>query len=74
VFAGRHFAIGEFILRRRHSRIVTEGELAGLTPWERDHLCELDFDRFGDRGRPPATPSTAGAAVNAPPAVARAPV
>lgn len=46
-FARRHFTGGEFILRRRHSRIVTDGELARLSPWERNHLCELDFDRFG---------------------------
>ena len=47
MFARRHFTGSEFILRRRHSRIVTHGELARLSPWERDHLCELDFDRFG---------------------------
>jgi hypothetical protein len=47
VFARRSFATGEFIFRRRHVRTVDAEGLSGLCEWERDHICELDFDRFG---------------------------
>jgi hypothetical protein len=47
VFARRGFAEGAFIFRRRHLRIVDGAELALLDDWERMHLCELGFDRFG---------------------------
>jgi SET domain-containing protein len=47
VFALRRFAPGEFIFRRYHRRVVTASELDGLSEWERLHLCELAFDRFG---------------------------
>jgi hypothetical protein len=46
VFARRPFAVGEFIFRRRHARILTADELAAAPEWERIHLCELDVDRF----------------------------
>jgi SET domain-containing protein len=46
VFARRSFEEGEFIFRRRHARVVSEKELASLTEWDGEHLCELDFDRY----------------------------
>ena len=46
VFARRAFSEGEFIFRRRHTRVVADDELAGLSDWEQMHLCELGFDRF----------------------------
>jgi hypothetical protein len=46
VYARRPFAEGEFIFRRRHSRIVSARQLDGVSEWERVHLCELGFDRF----------------------------
>ena len=45
VFALRDFARGEFILRRRHGRVVRNDRLATLTRTERRHLTELDRDR-----------------------------
>jgi SET domain-containing protein len=45
LFALRAFAPGEFILRRRHGRIVRTARLGSLTPEERRHLCELDYER-----------------------------
>jgi len=45
VFAKRRFRKGEFILRRRHVRVVTSSDIPGLSPEERRHLCELDFER-----------------------------
>ncbi len=47
VFALRPFAAGEFIFRRHHTRVVTASELDDLSEWERAHLSELGFDRFG---------------------------
>lgn len=46
VFARRGFAPGEFVFRRRHSRVLAAVELDDLAEWERLHLCELGFDRF----------------------------
>jgi hypothetical protein len=46
VYARRSFAKDEFIFRRRHARVVAAGDIPALTGWERDHLCELGFDRF----------------------------
>jgi hypothetical protein len=46
VFALRPFTTGEFIFRRRHTRVLTAAELDLASDWERIHLCELDFDRF----------------------------
>jgi hypothetical protein len=46
VFARRAFAEGEFIFRRRHSRVLTGDEVETLDDWERIHICELGFDRF----------------------------
>jgi uncharacterized protein len=46
VFARRDFARGEFIFRRRHSRVVGSSELPTLSEWESIHLCELSFDEF----------------------------
>ena len=46
VFAKREFAAGDFVFRRRHSRVVTEQQLGELSDEERIHLCELDFDRY----------------------------
>ena len=45
VFALRDFATGEFIFRRRHSRIVTYEELGALSAKEQMHMCELDTER-----------------------------
>jgi SET domain-containing protein len=46
VYARRAFAAGEFVFRRRHSRVVSGDELAQASEWDRVHLCELGFDRF----------------------------
>ena len=46
VFARRSFAEGEFLFRRRHVRVVGPEGVAGLSPEDRMHLCELDVDRF----------------------------
>lgn len=46
VYARRSFAEGEFIFRRRHTRVLSGDEVASVTDWERIHLCELGFDRF----------------------------
>src|SRR5689334_18777211 len=46
VFARRRFAEGEFIFRRRHTRVFTADELRSATPWEQLHMCELGFDQF----------------------------
>ncbi|HET8568650.1 MAG TPA: SET domain-containing protein [Candidatus Limnocylindria bacterium] len=45
VFACRAFRRGEFILRRRHGRVVRTSQLATLSAEERRHLCELDRGR-----------------------------
>jgi SET domain-containing protein len=47
VFARRSFAEGEFLFRRRHARILTGAEVEEAPAWDRIHLCELGFDRFG---------------------------
>jgi SET domain-containing protein len=44
VFALRNFAPGDFILRRRHGRIVPNDEIPLLPEEERRHLCELDWE------------------------------
>jgi SET domain-containing protein len=46
VFARRTFTPGEFTFRRRHGRIVRSSDLASLSDEDRQHLCELDFDRY----------------------------
>lgn len=46
VFARRDFADGEFIFRRRHGLLVRGHEIARLPKRDRQHLCELSFDRF----------------------------
>jgi SET domain-containing protein len=46
VYARRAFDDGEFIFRRRHTRILTAAELDRAADWERVHVCELGFDRF----------------------------
>jgi hypothetical protein len=46
VFARRAFEEGEFIFRRRHTRVFGGDELDRAGEWERIHLCELGFDRF----------------------------
>jgi hypothetical protein len=46
VFARRRFEEGELIFRRRHTKVVDEAGIAGLSEWERMHLCELGFDRY----------------------------
>ena len=46
VFARRAFDAGEFIFRRRHSRVLRGVELADASEWERIHLCDLGGDRF----------------------------
>ena len=45
VFALRSFRRGEFIFRRRHGRVVHADQIPSLSAAERQHLCELDFDR-----------------------------
>jgi hypothetical protein len=47
VFALRGFKRGEFIFRRRHARVVYMHELHALTEDDLQHLCELDWERFG---------------------------
>jgi SET domain-containing protein len=46
VFARRPFAEGEFIFRRRPTRVVNEEALRTLDQWELVHLCEVAFDRY----------------------------
>jgi hypothetical protein len=46
VFARRAFEEGEFIFRRRHTRVLRADELDQASDWERIHLCELGFNRF----------------------------
>ena len=46
VFTRRPFAEGEFIFRRRHTRVVTAPELLTVSEWERIHLCGLGRDRY----------------------------
>jgi hypothetical protein len=46
VYTRRSFVEGEFIFRRRHSRVLTVDELRSATHWERIHLCELGFNHF----------------------------
>lgn len=41
-----HSPAGEFIFRRRHTKVLTAAQLADATEWDRIHLCELGFDRF----------------------------
>jgi hypothetical protein len=41
VFALRSFARGDIIFEFTPGRLVSEGEIATLTPWEREHLGEL---------------------------------
>lgn len=43
VFVLRSFQRGEFIFRRRHGRVVSNGDIPLLTADERRHLCELDY-------------------------------
>jgi SET domain-containing protein len=45
VFALRSFGEGEFIIRRRHRRVVSNRQVATLSVEDRRHLTELDFDR-----------------------------
>jgi hypothetical protein len=46
VYARRKFAKGDFIFRRRHTRLLEGSALDEASDWERIHLCELDFGRF----------------------------
>jgi hypothetical protein len=46
VFVRRDFEAGEFIFRRRHTRVVTAEQVEAMSDWERIHICELGFDRF----------------------------
>ena len=46
VYARRPFVEGEFIFRRRHACVLTTSELPAASEWQREHLCELGFDRF----------------------------
>ena len=46
VFALRRFEEGEFIFRRRHTRIVDARGLEALSADDQMHLCELHWDRF----------------------------
>ena len=45
VFARRRFRKGEFIFRRRHGRVVSNARVRSLSPEDRRHLCELDYER-----------------------------
>ncbi len=44
VFALREFAAGDFILRRRHGRIVSTAGIPSLPEEERRHLCKADWE------------------------------
>lgn len=44
VYARRDFTSGEFIFRRRQGPAIPDSELSRLTPEERMHVTELDFD------------------------------
>ena len=44
VFALRDFAKGEFIFRRRYSKVVANRDIASLSDEDQRHLCELDWD------------------------------
>ena len=44
VFALRDFANGEFIFRRRYSKVVANLDIALLSDEDQRHLCELDWD------------------------------
>ena len=46
VFARREFVPGDFILRRRHGRIVDAAGIGALSPEDQVHLCELGWNRF----------------------------
>src|SRR5437879_11373168 len=46
VYARRAFDKGEFIFRRRHTKVLTAADLDRADDWDRIHLCELGFDRF----------------------------
>ena len=46
VDARRAFEKGEFIFRRRHTRVVGESDIGDLDEWDRIRLCELSFDRY----------------------------
>ncbi len=44
VFALRDFAKGEFIFRRRYSKVVANRDIASLSDEDQHHLCELDWN------------------------------
>lgn len=44
VFAPRDFSKGEFIFRRRHGRVIANGDIPSLLPEDQRHLCELDWE------------------------------
>lgn len=46
MFARQAFAEGDFIFRRRYTRVLLGDEVDEASEWERVHLCELGFDRF----------------------------
>jgi SET domain-containing protein len=46
VYALRAFSEGEFIFRRRHTKVLRPEELEQASEWDRIHICELGFDRF----------------------------
>jgi len=52
VFALRPFAVGEFIFRRRHGRVLSYADLPLLSEEDARHLCELDFERCAVLLRP----------------------
>lgn len=46
VFARRSFAEGDFVFRRRHLRVLDAAEIERLSDDDRQHMCELGWDRF----------------------------
>jgi len=44
VFARRDFARGEFVFRRRHGRVIANGDIPSLSAEDQRHLCELDYE------------------------------
>ena len=46
VYARRSFGEGEFLFRRRHTRLLGADDAASLDEWERVHVCQLGPDRL----------------------------
>ena len=46
MYARRSFGEGEFLFRRRHTRLLGADDAASLDEWERVHVCQLGPDRL----------------------------